>query len=735
VGPVVSVAPVDLSTHIGNIARRLLGPPNDKLSGREQLRFGTNGSVAVEIDGTDAGKWFDHEQKIGGGPWDLLHLKGGMLDGVARDWLRSEIGIELSEPKAKKRIVAQYDYRDEQGELLFQVCRMEPKDFRQRRPDGNRGWIWSTKGVRQVPYRLGDVTAGRDGRIYVVEGEKDADRLAGLGLIATTNPGGAGKWNLRFSQYFEGAEVAVIADNDQAGRDHACAVASNLAPAAANVRVLELRGLPEKGDVSDWLDAGGTIEELDALVAAVPIFDPPAKMPLRAPPGSLDEIVDKFAELYANDLRYVAPWGKWLHWDGTRWKFEQTLLVFDMARKLVRQFANLDPELAQPNVWASVERGARSDRRLAAVVSQWDTDPWLLNTPGGIIDLRTGRLLPHDPAKYLTKITAVAPGDGECPLWNKFLARVTGGNYELELFLQQIAGYALTGSVQEHALFFLYGKGRNGKGVYLNTLSKILSEYAQTAPMETFVVTQGSRHPTELAGLRGARLVTSQETEENQRWAESKIKNLTGGDPISARFMHQDFFEFDPAFKLFIAGNHKPALRGVDEAIKSRMNLVPFTVTIPKEERDKELPEKLKAEWSSILQWAINGRLAWQRQGLAPPKAVLQATQEYLKDEDILGQWIEDCCIVGSDQQCPSDDLWASWKAERERANEYVGTQNKFGRSLTDRGFRTTHSGKTIRLGINLKPKPEPERSTQPIQYYCRNGCFDLNDAPTQRAV
>jgi putative DNA primase/helicase len=374
------------------------------------------------------------------------------------------------------------------------------------------------------------------------------------------------------------------------------------------------------------------------------------------PAFSEDFLANDFSNRHKDELRFVAKWGTWLHWDGTRWKFEKTLLAFDMARVVAREFANAcndpddKPKLASSRTVAAIERLAKADRRHASDVDVWDNEPWLLNTPGGIVDLKTGKLLPHDPERYLTKITAVAPGDGGCPLWNKFIARVTGGDYHLQLFLQRIAGYALTGDVSEHSLFFLYGKGRNGKGVFLNTLSNIMADYAEVAPMETFVVTQGSRHPTELAGLRGARLVTAQETEENQRWAESKIKTLTGGDRIRARFMHQDFFEFDPSFKLFVGGNHKPGLRGVDEAIKSRMNLVPFTVTIPRGERDKQLPEKLKAEWPAILQWAINGCLAWQLQGLMQPDVVRKATDEYLNEQDDIGRWIDECCVIGPNE-------------------------------------------------------------------------------------
>ena len=189
---------------------------------------------------------------------------------------------------------------------------------------------------------------------------------------------------------------------------------------------------------------------------------------------------------------------------------------------------------------------------------------------------------------------------GDCPRWLQFLDEITGGNVELQQFLQRIAGYSLTGSTREHALFFAYGTGGNGKGVFLNTLSAILADYAAVAPMEAFIATQGERHPTDLAGLRGARLVTSQETEEGRRWAESKIKALTGGDPITARFMRQDFFTYPPTFKLVIAGNHKPALRGVDEAIRRRFHLVPVH-RHDRQTRTAIFPKSCKPEWPGIL--------------------------------------------------------------------------------------------------------------------------------------
>jgi putative DNA primase/helicase len=345
---------------------------------------------------------------------------------------------------------------------------------------------------------------------------------------------------------------------------------------------------------------------------------------------------------------------------------------------------NLRRQLRSANAIAGVERLARCDPRLAAPGDQFDCDLWLLNTPGGTVELKTGRMREHRPGDYITKITAVSPG-GACPQWRTFIDEITARDRDLAAFIQRGVGYALTGSTQEQCLLFFYGSGANGKSVLLNTVSSILNDYHTTAPIETFTASTNERHPTELATLRGARLVTAIETEEGRRWDETKIKTLTGGDRIAARFMRQDFFQFLPQFKLIIAGNHKPALRTVDEAIRRRLHLVPFTVTVPPERRDKNLSEKLKAEWPGVLQWMIEGCLAWQREGLNPPAAVRHATAEYLEAEDDLATWIGDCCLCDLDAWGGSSELYASWCGWAKTAGAPTSSQRAFVQKLEGR--------------------------------------------------
>jgi P4 family phage/plasmid primase-like protien len=404
-----------------------------------------------------------------------------------------------------------------------------------------------------------------------------------------------------------------------------------------------------------------------------------------------DMLASRFTAKH-DDLRFTAEWGYWSQWDGVCWVRKSAPAVFDLARLVCREAAAESPEIARKitgGTVATVEKLARGDSHHLTALDQWDSDPWLLNTPGGVVDLRTGVLRAAKREDYCTKVTAVAPGEcAECPQWMAFLDRITAGQVELQQFMQRMCGYTLTGTTREHALFFLYGTGANGKSVFLNTISSIMGDYVRAAPVEAFIASPTQSHPTDLAGLQGARLVTAVETEDGRRWAESKLKALTGGDRIAARFMRQDYFEFTPQFKLVIAGNHKPGLRTVDEAMRRRLNLLPFTVTIPAAERDAELTEKLRAEWSGILQWMIDGCLAWQREGLNAPGIVRDATEKYLSAEDTPARWMEDCCVLSRACWTSASALFGSWEQWCEQNHEYPGAQKRFSESLESRGFQ-----------------------------------------------
>jgi putative DNA primase/helicase len=331
----------------------------------------------------------------------------------------------------------------------------------------------------------------------------------------------------------------------------------------------------------------------------------------------------------------------------------------------------------------------------------------LLGTPGGTVDLRTGELRPADPNDGITKSTAVTPTETvACPLWLKFLDEATGSDGELIQFLKEWCGYALTGITREHTLVFIYGPGGNGKSVFLNVLTAILSAYAATAAMDTFTASRGDKHPTDLAMLRGARLVTASETEEGREWAEARIKQMTGGDPITARFMRQDFFTFVPSFKLTIVGNHQPALRNVDDAAKRRFRIVPFTRKPARP--DTELEHKLRAEWPAILRWMIEGCLEWQQHGLTKPASVTAATNDYFSEQDLLSQWLDEECDVeplNDHKWASTAELFKSWSAYAKAAAEPTGSTKTFAPALRRHGLRQKSNGKAKGWrGIRLKP-------------------------------
>jgi putative DNA primase/helicase len=433
-----------------------------------------------------------------------------------------------------------------------------------------------------------------------------------------------------------------------------------------------------------------------------------------APLFSDEDLALRFAEQHAHDLRYVSEISQWYWWDGKRWRPDTRLLGFNKARKVCRAAAkecNEAPHrlrnLASARTVVAVEKLARADQRLAATLDQWDADPWLLNTPDGVIDLRTGKRQSHRSSDHMTKMTAVGP-DPECPTktWLNFLRRVTNKDRALQDFLRRLSGYVLTGMTIEQALFFMYGPGSNGKSVFLETVSGLMGDYAQTSPIETFTASAVDRHPTELARLHGARLVTATETEEGRRWAESRIKQLTGGDRVPARFMRQNFFEYVPQFKLIFAGNHKPGLRTVDVAIKRRLKMIPFGVVIPEDERDKSLAKKLRIEWPGILASMIEGCTEWRRDGLKPPASVTGATEEYFEQEDMFTTWIEEECERQPGAFISRGDLFDSWSRWANTAKEPPGSRPEFVRKLEDHGFEeATRRGQRGVKGLQLRLK------------------------------
>ena len=552
------------------------------------------------------------------------------------------------------------------------------------------------------------------------------------------------------------ARICVCADNDHETRDAAgkltnpglrdATTAARLAGAALAVPTVGL-GKSDFNDMAAELgidevenaisDALGTAKEAPVSEPAENIVIPingksaPRAKASKSPLGDADaggiltqdSVALAFTERFKGKLRYCHTSGEWFCWTETHWARDEKRTAFNWARNVTREmtigkYPGDVKDFRKAGFCSGVERFAQSDPDLAVTSEVWDADTFLLGTPGGTVDLKTGMLRASVPSEGITRITAVAPADtADCPTWLKFLDEATGKDDGMIRFLKQWMGYSLTGDIREQALVFMHGGGGNGKGVFLRVANGILSDYAVTAAMDTFTASKSDKHSTDLAMLRGARMASASETEEGKAWAEARLKNLTGGDQITARFMHQDNFTYLPQFKLFIIGNHKPILKNIGEAERRRFNLVPFI--IKPTEKDALLDAKLQSEWPGILRWMIDGCLDWLQNGLLRPESVVKDTKAYFDEQDVFGQWLQhmtddqnspDGIKAGYSVQKPwetsSSVLFMSWKDYAISGGEEPGSQKIFSTKLQQRDFPLKRTNKgSFFLGIRLSPQ------------------------------
>jgi putative DNA primase/helicase len=408
----------------------------------------------------------------------------------------------------------------------------------------------------------------------------------------------------------------------------------------------------------------------------------------------------RLAKLHGADLRFTPERG-WIVWTGTRWVPDDQGWVMerakDAAKSVFDEIRDAD-EAAQGQLfkWARRSQSAERTRAMLALTqsepsipaywTHFDADPWAVHLVNGAL-MQDLTLRPHQREDMMSRSTHVTYDEkAQCPRWRSFLVRVMP-DPEARTYLQRAVGYSLTGSTREQCLFFLWGAGLNGKSVFLDVILVLLGDYGASARIETFMPRRPGDIPNDLARLAGARFVTVSETSEGQRLHESLIKDVTGGDTISARFLHREFFDFKPQFKLWIRGNHKPQIRGTDEGIWRRIHLIPFLVKIPKEEQDKDLVEKLKGELPGILNWALEGCRAWQAQGLNPPELVTEATRAYRSELDVVGRFLEECCTENKNAESRASDLYGRYTSWCEGVGETAATQTAFGKALSEKGF------------------------------------------------
>ncbi|MEP9399071.1 phage/plasmid primase, P4 family [Mesorhizobium sp. KR2-14] len=433
---------------------------------------------------------------------------------------------------------------------------------------------------------------------------------------------------------------------------------------------------------------------------------------------SEDHAATVFVDAYRDRIRYDPDRKTWLTWNGSYWEQDSTGRVFSWIREAVRDYGSARAKslsevakVGSVNFAKGVETFARTTQSIVCPSDRWDANPDRLGTPCGTVDLKTGRLLPADLADLISMTTTVAPAPAhtDCPRWLAFLTVATGGDPELMDFLQRWAGYCLTGHTREHTLVFLYGGGGNGKSVLVNTLARIMGDYARTAQMDTFTASHFDKGSEGLAALRGARLVTASETDEGRRWDEARLKAVTGADTIRARRLYENSTEYKPTWKLTFLGNHTPAIQNLDDALRRRIVMVAFTrkPSAP----DPQLEEKLQVEWPAILQWMIEGAVAWHRDGLTRPKAVVEATAEYFAEQDTFGSWLAERCQVELGSVTLKEkaiSLYEDWRAFASQQGEDPGSIKTFGAAMRKRGFQKKQDrawGTKAFFGVRLKQR------------------------------
>jgi putative DNA primase/helicase len=451
---------------------------------------------------------------------------------------------------------------------------------------------------------------------------------------------------------------------------------------------------------------------------------------------------------HGENIRYCYTWRKWLVRTTARWERDEAGRIHRLAkgrvRGIYREASDAEDE-DRRKALAKHAAASESEARIRAMIElaksevpttpdELDSDPWLLNVLNGTIDLRTGELREHRREDLITKLAPVEyDPNATAPTWEAFLKRVLPGE-ELRAFVQRAAGYSATGDTSEQCIFIHHGPGANGKTTFQEAIAAALGDYAMRTPTETLLVKRTGGVPNDVARLKGARLVAASETEEGRRLAESLVKDLTGQDTISARFMWAEWFDFKPTHALHLSTNHKPEIRGTDPAIWRRIRLIPWAVTIPPNEQDKKLTEKLRGELPGILAWVVRGCSEWLRQGLKAPEEVRQATKAYRAEMDVLAAFLADCCVRGDDEEAFAGELWGAWKRWSEETGEQTGSQKRFGGRLAERGFlnhRDSKTGRKVWSGLSLRPNWE---SRAGISLNHSNVRFAGNSESTERS-
>lgn len=617
------------------------------------------------------------------------------------------------------KLVATYHYLNRDGSLAFEKLRYVmpdgSKQFRLRRPIAGKFAYTIKDGIGPdglyyspldlIPFRL-DVLGGVADAVTVLflEGEKDVDRALAQGFVATCGPRGADRthWPEIFPHVREGTRgkhVVVIADNDEPGKAHARLVAHAMLATAASVKLIEcLPDVGAKGDLSDYFDAGHTADDLRTLIDSVKPLEGPSKGNITANPTDKGN-AERFVFLHGSVSRHCYPLKRWFNFDGIRWAEDQCGRTMELAYQVPQLFFNDACEAEKIGDTKTASEANKlglqleSKRSLEAMLElakpllsivpeKFDADRMLFNVLNGTIDLRTGELRPHDPANFITKLAVVDFHglDAPAPLWDASLEQWFPGDQESVRYLQQFSGYCLSGDNSEPAFPIFYGSGGNGKSVFLDVTAACMGDYAGVAALGMLADSARERHMTEIMSNRGRRRVVASETKVNAPLRMDLIKAATGDRFLTGRYMRADEITFERTHKFILVTNNKPRITEDDDGVWRRIRLIPWNAKIDKP--DRSLAAKLRNELPGILAWMVRGFLDWQKNGFVEPTAVKDATAQYRKEENPVGNFVSSCCEIGDQHRVRCAELWQSFEAWCKDTGHYVLNQRQFSAML-----------------------------------------------------
>lgn len=677
-------------------------------------------------------------------------------------------------------ITRQDAYTDKDGLPVAYVLRFDCPEGKEYRPVHAVSGGWSggdPKGLWPM-FNFPSVLASDT--VFICEGEKASEAGNKIGLTCTTSAHGAKSPQKTDWSWVKGKHIVIFPDNDKAGRGYAEAVAKLCRDAgAASVKIVELPDLPEKGDIVEFIEAGGTAEQINELVENTPQWEPetepeaterteskdrPQGNPVEAArlgdPYKCTDLgnAERLRYWYGDRVKWDIARGCWRLWDGRRWKFDSALKVLELAgfsARKIREEATSCPsdEKQGANMMDILWKHAKSSESegklnsacellktlggVAVESGELDVGPMLFNVQNGTINLRTGELSPHRQEDLITRLSPIAyDSEATCERWQKFLSESTGGDKDLEKYLQKVVGYCLTGDTSEECLFFIFGIAASGKTTFLETLKSMLGEYSETINPSMLCKSKfgggtGAATP-ELAALAGARLAAGSEVEAGKELDSALVKNVTGGETITARHLYSGMFSFKPAFKIVLAMNDCPKASAEDSGLWRRMRRIEFNHAVPKEKRDKTLKHYLQKEGAAaVLAWAVKGCLLWQLEGLGTPRAVEASTEAYKQESDPLANFFNDCIRINASSWENTTDIASAYNRHCEAngirypvsSKRIAERLKKLGAKSERRHRRNGWQGVELKTDSSKDDNDEPESAKDDSETADRVGC------------